>query len=264
LGAVVENVQPNVGIGVEDGWFTIAGMFVPKLISIASALMLTGACLAQAAPQTPQVKVNYLNVCTPAEADQKEITGALSKVPARPQFATDFEVARGRSTMDASSIIAGAGAQMQDEKPAASRWVRIRREYPASSVFSNAQYSFSTSEGRVSETLVFRVRDPKDLLQISLSTSVNAPMDPAQAAGTDTPPDRIRIERFGKSSIVLARCKDADQSSYEPLFKIAADLFSAYRKALDTAKIVPVDYTKTAAVAPASTKPTVDGNKKRK
>lgn len=239
-------------------------MLVSKLISIASALLLMGHCMAQAAPQQPQVKVNYLNVCTPPEAEQKEISGALAKVPSRPQFATDFEVARGRSTMDASSIIAGMGAQMQDEKPAASRWVRIRREYPAASTFSNAQYSFSTSEGRVSETLVFRVRDPKDLLQISLSTSVNAPTDPAQAAGTDTPPDRIRIERFGKSSIVLARCKDADQSSYEPLFKSAADLFSAYRKALDTAKIVPVDLAKTATVAPMSRQSSVAATKKKK
>ena len=249
--------------GVRGGWFTIAGVFVSKLISIASGLLLTGVCLAQTAPQQPQVKVNYLNVCTPAEADQKEITGALAKVPARPQFATDFEVARGRSTMDATSIIAGAGAQMEDGKPAASRWVRIRREYPASSALSNAQYSFSTSEGRVSETLVFRVRDPKDLLQISLSTSVAAPTDPAQAAGTDTPPDRIRIERFGKSSIVLARCKDADQSSYEPLFKSAAALFSAYRKALDTAKIVPVDLAKTAVVVPASSKTRVAPTKRK-
>lgn len=255
---------PSVAIGVEAGWFTIAEVFGSMLISILSAVMLTGVCLAQTAPQQPQVKVNYLNVCTPPEADRKEISAALAKVPTRPQFATDFEVARGRSTMDASSIIAGAGAQMQDSKPAVSRWVRIRREFPAGSAFSNTQYSFSTSEGRVSETLVFRVSDPKDLLQISLSTSVNAPSEPAQAAGTDTQPDRIRIERFGKSSIVLARCKDADQSSYEPLFKSAANLFRSYRRALDTAKIVPVDLAKTAAVAPASGKSSADATKKKK
>lgn len=223
---------------------------------IAFVLLFAGLTFAQAAQQSPQVKVNYLNVCTPSEVDQHEIAAALARVPARPQFAPDFEVARGRSTMDPSSIIAGSGAQMQESStPPISRWVRIRREYPAASPFSNAQYSFSTSEGRVSETLAFRVRDPKDLLQISLSTSVNAPTDPAQAAGTDSPPDRIRIERFGKSSIVLARCKDADQAAYEPLFKSAANLFSAYRKALDTAKTVPVDLAKTASAAPASTKP---------
>jgi hypothetical protein len=238
-------------------------VFPSKVISIASSLLLTGLCMAQTAPQQPQVKVNYLNVCTPAEADQKEIKAALARVPEKPQFATDFEVARGRSTMDASSIIAGAGAEMQDTKPATSRWVRIRREYPASSAFSNAQYSFSTSEGRVSETLAFRVRDPKDLLQISLSTSVAAPVDPAQAAGTDTPPDRIRIERFGKSSIVLARCKDADQSSYEPIFKSAAEIFTDYRRLLDTAKIVPVDLSKTAAVVANASKSRVAPAKKK-
>jgi hypothetical protein len=229
-------------------------VFVSKLITIAIAPLLAGLCMAQAAPQQPQVTVNYLNVCTPSEAEQREMFAALGKVPLKQQFAPDFEVARGRSSMDPSSIIAGAGAQMDDGKPSTSRWVRIRREYPAASPFSNAQYSFSTSEGRVSETLVFRVRDPKDLLQISLSTSVAAPTDPAQAAGMDSPPDRIRIERFGKSSIVLARCKDADQTAYEPLFKSAAGLFSTYRKALDTAKIVPVDLAKTASVVPAPAK----------
>jgi hypothetical protein len=106
---------------------------------IAFVLLFAGLTFAQAAPQTPQVKVNYLNVCTPSDADQHEIAAALARVPARPQFAPDFEVARGRSTMDPSSIIAGSGAQMQDSgTPPISRWVRIRREYPAASPFSNA------------------------------------------------------------------------------------------------------------------------------
>jgi hypothetical protein len=31
---------------------------------------------------------------------------------------------------------------------------------------------------------------------------------------------------------VLARCPDADQSAYEPLFRNAADLMARYRKAM--------------------------------
>jgi hypothetical protein len=87
-----------------------------------------------------------------------------------------------------------------------------------------------------------------------IAVNVGSGSDRSGAGSGDSPPDRIRIERFGKSSIVLARCKDADQTAYEPLFKSAAGLFSTYRKALDTAKIVPVDLAKTASVVPAPAK----------
>jgi hypothetical protein len=42
----------------------------------------------------------------------------------------------------------------------------------------------------------------------------------------------VRIERLGKSSVVLARCEGADQNAYEPLFQRASELMTQYRRAL--------------------------------
>ncbi len=211
------------------------------------------AAVPQASPaQQPQVRVNYLNVCTPSEAEKAEIVAALKRVPTKPTFAEDFEVSRGRSSMDDSALVAGMGAQMSD-KASVSRWVRIRKEFPDKAAFSNAQYSFSVGESRVAETLVFRVRDPKDLMQISITDSVDAPGDPAQVAGMNTPAERIRIERFGKSSVVLARCKDVDQSSYEPVFHSASLLLSTYRGVLGVAKTVPQDLARVPGGGPQAT-----------
>lgn len=233
------------------------------LISRSILLLLfgcTSVVLAQQPAQQPQVRVNYLNVCTPSAADQQEISSALKLVPAKPRFASDFEVSRGRTSMDESSVAAGIGAQMSDT-PSVSRWVRIRRDFPSQSPFLTAQYSFSVGDSRVTETLVFRLRDPKDLLQISISDTVNAPADASQVAGMNTPPDRIRIERFGKGSVVLARCKEADQSQYEPLFQNAAALLSTYRSALNVHKTVVSDLAKVPASSPPKQK-AIAGKKK--
>src|SRR5262249_17748062 len=55
---------------------------------------------------------------------------------------------------------------------------------------------------------------------------------PVAVLTSNTPASRIRIERLSKSSVVLARCPDADQNIYEPLFREATDLMSRYRTAL--------------------------------
>src|SRR5271169_5974509 len=96
---------------------------------------------APAVAQQPPVKVNVLNVCAPSADEQKELSAALAKVPGKPVFGTDFEVSRGRSTLDPNTPIPGmqplpAGAV------SAAEWVRIRREFPDVSLFSNVQYSF--------------------------------------------------------------------------------------------------------------------------
>jgi hypothetical protein len=153
----------------------------------------------------------------------------------------DYEISRGRSTGSEDAVTAGQNAKMSDEKPSISRWVRIRKEYPASSPFSNVQYSFSVAEDKAAETLIFRLRDPKDLLQLSLSNATTALSNPAQIVAAKTPADRIRLERFGKSSLVLARCRESDQSAYEPLFQKASALLDLYRELLDARTVVPKD-----------------------
>jgi hypothetical protein len=55
---------------------------------------------------------------------------------------------------------------------------------------------------------------------------------PSALLDTDTPISRIKLERFGKSSLVLARCEGADQSVYEPIFREASEQMGAFRKSL--------------------------------
>jgi hypothetical protein len=138
------------------------------------------------------------------------------------------------------------------QPPAVSRWVRIRREFPENSPFQNVQYSFSTSDGRVSETLVFRMRDVKDLMQVSLSDAITARTDAASALAVDTPVSRIRLERFGKSSIVLARCPASDQAAYQNYFAGASDVMSKYRAALAVRKTVVDDLARIPGNTPAT------------
>ncbi len=212
-------------------------------------LLVIGACSASVSaqeppaskPSTPQVKVNYLNVCTPSDADTAELTAALDRVPIKPTFAVDYEIAKGRSTASDDAVMAGHGAKMAEGPPSVSRWVRIRKEFPENSAFSNAQYSFSVAGDRAAETLIFRLRDPKDLLQLSISDTVAALANPAESVAANTPADRIRIERFGKSSVVLTRCPQADQASYEPVFQRASVILNAYRQLLGVRRLVPQD-----------------------
>ena len=216
-----------------------------RRILLAIVLVATAATAQQAPsgqeqkPNQAQVRVNYLNVCTPPEADKTEIATTLDRLPAKPHFAVDYEISRGRSTLDEAGVVAGENARMSDAAPSISRWVRVRKEFPNSSPLTNVQYSFSVNEDKVVETLVFRMREQKDVISVSLSDSVVAPPVPSQVVTTSTPVDRIRLERFGKASVVLARCANADQSAYEQLFQKATSLLNLYRDTLGVRRIVP-------------------------
>jgi hypothetical protein len=192
------------------------------------------------------VKVNVINVCAPAADEQKELSSALAKVPGKPAFAADFEVARGRSILDPSTPIPG----MQPLPPgavAAADWVRVRREFPGATLFSNVQYSFSVDSKNMVETLVLRLREPKpnDLMQISIEDSASAVVSATAMLSSSTPVSRVKLERFGKSSVVLARCSGeegnpaTDQSAYEPIFHAASSIMERYRDALGARKLVP-------------------------
>jgi hypothetical protein len=193
--------------------------------------------------QQPPVKVNVINVCTPSADEQKELSSALAKVPAKLIFASDYEVARGHSTLDQSTAIPGmqplpAGATSTAD------WVRVRREFPEAAPFTNAQYSFSVDSKNMVETLVLRVREPKDLMQISIEDSASAIASPAAMLSSNTPVSRIKLERFGKSSVVLARCSGSegpatDQTVYQPIFQTASSIMSRYRDWLGVRRMVP-------------------------
>jgi hypothetical protein len=212
-----------------------------------------------AAAQQPPVKVNVLNVCSPSPEDQREISSALARIPQKASFSQDFEIDRGRSTLDQSAgfLQAGQTAQMSGE-PGAADWVRIRREFPGSSPFSRVQYSFSRDPKSMVETLVFLVRDPADLMQIAIEDSVPAETTPANMLATDTPASRVKLERFGKSSIVLARCSATetgpapDQSKFEPLFQSASAIAAKYRSLLGVRRMIPAELARIAAAGPTT------------
>ncbi|HEV2716545.1 MAG TPA: hypothetical protein VGU64_14885, partial [Terriglobales bacterium] len=203
---------------------------MPEKVFIAVCVALSAYASAQQASQ-PQVKVNMLNVCSPPADDQREISSALARVPKQPLFAPDFEVDRGRSGMaeNPNFLQPGSSAQVSAADDVAN-WVRIRREFSVQALFSTVQYSFSADPKNMIETLVFRVRDPKDLMQVSIEDSASAVTTPAAMLGTNTLATRIKLERFGKSSVVLARCYATDQgpapdqSAYEPLFQSASTI----------------------------------------
>ena len=221
----------------------------------ASALVAQESPAAPASAQQPPVKVNVLNVCTPSAEDQKELSSALGKIPIKPAFAKDFEVARGHSTLDPNMPMPGM-EKLPSNDAIASDWVRVRREFPSSATFSNVQYSFSTDAKTMIETLVLRVRDPKELMQVSIEDSASAVTSAAAMLSTDTPVSRIRLERFGKSSVALARCpaeegrNAIDQSAYEPIFRAASSILNRYRDALGVRKTVPQELARIGIGAP--------------
>jgi len=199
----------------------------------------------------PQVKVNMLNVCSPSAEEQKEIAAALARVPKQPLFSDDFEVSRGRSTVSdmPNFLQPGQSNHVAGEASVAS-YVRIRREFSVQALFSSVQYSFSNDGENMVETLVLHVRDPKDLIQVSLEDSASSVTSSAAMLGSNTPASRVRLERFGKASVALARCLAAeggpapDQSAYEPLFRGASDVLANYRALLSVKKIVPEELAK--------------------
>ena len=237
---------------------------LPKLILIPAAFLVTFPALCQQAPDSPsaqpQVKVNMLNVCTPSVEEQKEIAAALARVPKQPLFAADFEISHGLSTLtEAPNFLQpGTGAQMSDE-PSVASYVRIRREFSVQALFASVQYSFSNDGQSMVETLVLHVRDPKDLIQVSMEDSASATSSPETMVAANTPASRIRLERFGKSSVALARCPRTengpppDQSAYEPLFRSASEVLANYRSLLGVRHTVPAEL----AQIPGAQKPAV-------
>lgn len=206
-------------------------------------LIATLATASLAFAQQPPVKVNVINVCTPSADAQKELTAALAKVPAKLTFASDYEVSRGHSTLDQSTPIPGMPA-MPAGTTSSADWVRVRREFPSSALFANAQYSFSVDPQNMVETLVLRLREPKDLMQISIEDSASAVASPTAMLTSNTPVSRIKLERFGKPSVVLARCSGAegpptDQSVYMPIFQDASSIMNRYRDGLGVRRMVP-------------------------
>src|SRR5215475_7026203 len=241
------------------------------MVSLLLAGILAGMCGLCASAQQPgstqepQVKVNMLNVCTPSAVVQKDIASALAKVPKQPLFDADFEVSRGRSTLSElpAMLEAGQAGHVAGE-PSVASYVRIRREFSVQAMFSSVQYSFSNDGVNMIETLVLRVRDPKDLMQVSLEDSASAVTSSATMLGANTPAMRVRLERFGKSSVALARCQDTaagpapNQSAYEPLFRSASDVLTNYRGLLGVKRIVPEELAKISAEG----KPAVPGKPK--
>jgi hypothetical protein len=245
---------------------------IPKLLLTFSGLLLTLPAVSQQAPENPStqppVKVNMLNVCTPSAEEQKEIAAALARVPRQPLFAPDFEISHGLSSLtDAPNFLQpGHSVQMSDE-PSVARYVRIRREFAVQALFASVQYSFSDDGQNMVETLVLHVRDPKDLIQVSMEDSASAISSPENMVAANTPASRVRLERFGKSSIALARCSGSengpppDQSAYEPLFRSASEVLANYRALLGVRRTVPGELAQIpgpkAPAKPKSTKPTV-------
>lgn len=199
----------------------------------------TGQQSPNATSTQPQVKVNVLNVCTPSAEEQKEIAAALARIPKQPLFAPDFEISHGVSTLtDAPNFLQpGQGKQVSGE-PSVARYVRIRREFAVQALFASVQYSFSNDGQNMVETLVLHVRDPKDLIQVSMEDSASSIGSVATMLAANTPASRIRLERFGKSSVALARCSASengaapDQTAYEPQFRAASDVLANYRQLL--------------------------------
>jgi hypothetical protein len=227
---------------------------VSRTIVIMAGLLWGTVCAAQESaspPKTPPVKVNILNVCAPSQDEQQEIAAALTKIPKQPVFSADFEVDRGRSVLDPSTNpLAAAGTVPASGETAIADFVRMRHDIGGSSQYSTVQYSFSRDSKQMVETLVFRVRDPKELLQISIDDSASSVTTASAMLTSATPASRIRLERFGKPSVVLARCssveggQQVDQSKYEPLFASASTVLSSYRDLLRAKTLVPEELTR--------------------
>jgi len=183
----------------------------------------------------PKIQVNFLNTCRPAAGDLEVMGRALAQVKERPRFGADFEISRGVTTLtEAEARAAGAPA---GSAAMPSRWVRIRKEFPEKALLRDAQYSLSLDGDAASEALALHLREGKEVLQILISDTVSG--GAADAVKAATRPDRIRIERFGKGSIVLARCGGVDQSAYEPLFVAAGGILEQYRTAMAVRTVVP-------------------------
>jgi hypothetical protein len=238
-------------------------LMVGVMVSVIAAGQL---CLAQesAPPAKPQVKVHVLNVCAPSPDEQQEIAAALSRIPAKPSFGPDFEVDRGRSVLDPGAsplMMAGGTSAPLTADTASADFVRVRHDFAGQAFFSTVQYSFSRDSKQMVETLVFRVRDPKDLMQVSIEDSASSVTSAAVMLGAGTPASRIRLERFGKSSVVLARCTGEgegpapDQSAYAAVFSSASAALANYRSILGAKTLVPAELTRVGGAGGAGKPP---------
>jgi len=200
----------------------------PRLLVILALCYLAIRSQAQQPPKPGdmQVHINYLNVCSPSDADKQEIVSALERIPVAPRFGQEFEIARGLSAVP--------------DAPIAS-WVRVRREFPGDAPLTNAQYSISLDAKDIIETVVFRWREPREVMQVAIEDSVSTVASPATVVSSDTPASRIRVERFGKPSLALSRCPQADQAAYESVFVAASRVMSRYRTALGVRDTVPAE-----------------------
>jgi hypothetical protein len=235
---------------------SLAGCYnaaVSRTFLLAGLLLWAGLCAGQegSKQQAPAVKVNILNVCTPSQEEQQEIASALGNIPKRPSFSADFEVDRGRSVLDPSSNpLMAAGAVPSPGETAVADFVRVRHDLGGTTPYGTVQYSFSRDSKQMVETLVFRIRDAKDLLQVSIEDSASSVTPAAAMLSSATPVSRIKLERFGKSSIVLARCNSVeggqpvDQSKYEPLFSTATSTLAHYRELLSAKTLIPEELTR--------------------
>ncbi len=227
-----------------------------RVALLAAVLPAGGAVLAQtpaaeAGAQTgtqPKIQVNFLNSCRPAKGDLEEMGRVLARAKERPKFAADFEIARGITTLTEAQSEAVAEALTENraratgaasKAAAPSSWVRIRKEFPENALLTDAQYSLSVEGKSVSETLALHLRESKEVLEILISDSVDG--SAAEVVKVNTPPERIRIERYGKASIVLARCGTIDQSAYESLFQAADGILEQYRAAMAVRTVVPAE-----------------------
>jgi hypothetical protein len=224
--------------------------------------LLSLAAAQQPSQPPPKVKVNVLNVCSPSPDEQKEIATALAHVPRQPLFSRDFEVDRGRSSLETPPgfLQSASNVHVSSDSDTAA-WVRIRREFAVQALFSTVQYSFSVDSKNMMETLVLHVREPKDLMELSIEDSASAVTAPAAMLSTSTPVTHIKLERFGKPSVVLARCPASasgpppDQSAYEPLFARATAIVAHYRHLLDARRMVPEELRRISAEEAGKAKP---------
>jgi hypothetical protein len=202
--------------------------------------------------------VNFLNPCHPAPADAEAMGRALARVKDTPRFSSDFEISRGVTTLTEAEARAAGVPSGAAETPSA--WVRIEREFPEKAPLTGVQYSLSVEAGEASESLALHLRDSREVLQIAISDAVKG--SAAEAMKADTPPERIRIERFGKASIVLARCGGMDQSRYEPLFQTAGEILRKYRMALAVKTVAPAELARLPAAPKSSGKRSGAGKSK--
>ncbi|MGA3210724.1 MAG: hypothetical protein ABSD20_05405 [Terriglobales bacterium] len=191
-------------------------------------MLLFAGGLLQAQDQD-QLRLNVVNACTPDETEKNEISAALAHIPEHPRFTSDYEIARGHT----------------NDNKGASDWVRLRREFSGNSAFTSVQFLLSVSGPSIEETLVLHLKGskPGEPLQISLEHETSEGTAAAVLAA-GAPPNRIRLERYGKPSLILARCPQADQQAYEPLFAAAASRFMQYRAAMNARSTVTAELAK--------------------